>query len=172
MIKLCTELCLSSQCIYTSSNEQLLADGCQANSATAQLSVPSGTAPHPSTPPSTSSKSLNSTATPDETGTAVSGVYSTNDLRIEAQPHVMLQVMLGHVKIRRTPPLHPLTLQLFDTIEEYEKLARETDFSFESPIWRDQNCAPGKKRTPCKQKEWGDYAVKQQSKGGSAARKR
>lgn len=43
VIALCRELCLSGKCIYSASNEQLLADGYRANAATAQLSFPQQT---------------------------------------------------------------------------------------------------------------------------------
>lgn len=168
MLNLCAELCLSHQCLYTASDEQLLADGYKANTATAQLSSPNHATPTTTpTPASACASTAASSATlPRERKDGSVVVLGTDDLIIETQPHLLIPVMLGHIKSRITPPLHPLTLQLFDTIERYEKLAKSADSAFKSPIWE------GKKGKSLRLKEWGEYAVKKQSKGGGVKTKK
>lgn len=62
------------------------------------------------------------------------------------------------------PPLHPLTLQLFDTIAEFEKRAKANNPGFRSPIWEGaQKQNPSKSGKPLRLKEWGKYSAKQQS---------
>lgn len=167
MLKLCEELCLSHKCLYTASDEQLLADGYRANTAVAELAVPQTSSSARATA-GTPSRGCDTTDGRDENSVTL-GTRGTGSLLIETPPHNPIPVMLGHIKQRSTPPLHSLTLLLFDAIAEYELLAKAVDGDFRSPIWEGRSCKNGESK-PMRLKEWGEYAVKQQCKVAAPGR--
>lgn len=76
----------------------------------------------------------------------------THDFEMNLRSDKLLDDFLLHIKHRKVPPLHPLSLQLFDTIEQFESTASSTRVEFKSPI---------KEGKPAR--EWGTEVVKHQT---------
>jgi hypothetical protein len=144
--KLCAELCLSGKCLFTATPTQLVSDGYLATAATAKLSSPTG----------------NQSSAEGDTNTAGRDpIFDTSALLIPGKPHELLSDMKDLLLKRSVPPLHPLTLKLFDTITAAEESIKCLDPTFVSPIWQ-----ASKQRLAL----WGEYAHKRQlSKGRDAA---
>jgi hypothetical protein len=101
---LCRELCLSGKCVYTASNETLLADGYRANTAEPQLTYP-----------------------------VESVTIAMPKFKMQLLSHKLADDFMLHVK-RRSPDLHPLTVKLFDIIKQLEEVAVSLLPGFKTPM--------------------------------------
>jgi hypothetical protein len=101
---LCRELCLSGKCVYTASNETLLADGYKANTAQPQLIYP-----------------------------AEKVRIAMPNFKMQLQCQKLADDFMLHVK-RRSAELHPLTMKLFDIIKQLEEFSSSLWPGFKTPM--------------------------------------
>jgi hypothetical protein len=165
---LCEELQIADDCLFSVTLEQLQKDGHLACAAEAQVSRPCVATTKASSKGGDEASVSNAlgrispTTKGDTLLDPVALEMDVRNLEIPGKPHTMLPDFLEHVR-QRSEPLHPLTLQLMDTIQAVEVRAAAADSTFQSPIWQG-------KRT--RLADWGEYAVKQQqsTKCGAMAR--
>lgn len=139
--ELCAELNVSGDCIFTSSTEELQRDGYHGSiSKTTKLF--------------NSEIEIDLLANPDDPDSKDDSMISCNDalseetLEIPGRVHEGLSNFLTHVK-NKTPPIHPLSLCLMDTIASIEHKVKQLDNSFQSPI--------GAKGKHSRVSSWGEY---------------
>jgi hypothetical protein len=102
---LCRELCLSGKCLYTASNEQLLADGYRANIAMPELSCPS------------------------------QSIYiAMPSFKMKLRSDKLVDDFMLRIE-ERSSDVHHLSFKLFDIIKYYEQHAVWFWPGFKSPIF-------------------------------------
>jgi hypothetical protein len=143
--KLCAELCLSGKCLFTATPTQLYSDGYLATAATAKLCLSIG----------------NQGSAGDTSIARRNSMFDTSALLLPGKPHNLLSEMKELLLKRSVPPLHVLTLRLFDAITAAERSIKRLDPTFASPIWQ---------ATEQRLAGWGEYVQKRLlSKGSKAA---